>query len=126
MIIEEKRKTYDIKQLERKLEVYNTGVQKVSEYINKDVADALKISSDTINMISEKQKNMFDAITKENESVDNLVKTYEASTSLLKKVVESNDVNEEYIFNILDKWAEMRSIKTKAPLKKKRKKKTNK
>ena len=33
-IIEEKKKTYNIKQLEKNLETYNIGVQKVSEFIN--------------------------------------------------------------------------------------------
>jgi len=51
VIIEEKRKSYDIKQLEKNLEAYNVGVQKVSEYINKDVADVLKSSNDKIEQI---------------------------------------------------------------------------
>ncbi|MBE5739175.1 MAG: hypothetical protein E7354_05565 [Clostridiales bacterium] len=112
-IIEEKKKTYDIKQLERKLEMYNVGVQKVSDYINKDVADALKNSSDTINQIRDKNNSIFEAITSEKGSIDKLAESYDNSSKLLKKIVENNDVNEEYIFEILDKWAESRKVKTK-------------
>ena len=50
VIIEEKRKTYDIRGLEKNLENYNIGVQKVSEFINKDVAESLKNSSDKMKL----------------------------------------------------------------------------
>ncbi|MDD4316280.1 MAG: hypothetical protein PHC84_03865, partial [Clostridia bacterium] len=40
-ILEEKKKSYNIKDLQRTLESYNANVQKVSEYINKDIAEAL-------------------------------------------------------------------------------------
>lgn len=112
-IIEEKKKTYDIKGLERKLEQYNVGVQKVSEYINKDVADALKNSADTISEIKDKNNSILTAITEEKGSIDKLAESYASSSKLLKKIVENNDVNEEYIFEILDKWAESRKVKTK-------------
>lgn len=112
-IIEEKKKTYDIKQLERKLETYNTGVQKVSEYINKDVADTLKENSDKINSIQDKNNIVYRTLLQEKESIDKLVGSYETTNELLKKVVENNDVNEQYIFEILDKWAMSRKVKTK-------------
>ena len=34
------------------------------------------------------------------------------------KILEKNDVNEEYIFDIMDKWAEERRVKTKGKWKK--------
>lgn len=112
-IIEEKKKSYDIKQLEKNLEIYNVGVQKVSEYINKDVADTLKFSSDKIKQIQDKNSSIFEAILDEKESIDKLIESYNSSNQLLKKVVEGNDVNEQYIFEILDKWAEDRKLKIK-------------
>ena len=42
-----------------------------------------------------------------------LVETYKSSNELLKKIVEKQDVNEAYIFDILDKWAEERKVKIK-------------
>ncbi|MEG1394917.1 MAG: hypothetical protein RSD04_04105, partial [Clostridia bacterium] len=39
-IIEEKRKSYNLKELQKNLEGYNDSVQKVSEFINKNVADS--------------------------------------------------------------------------------------
>lgn len=112
-IIEDKKKTYDIKGLERKLEQYNVGVEKVSEYINTDVVETLKNNSDTISQIRDKNNSIFEAISEERGSIDKLVESYHNSSKLLKKVVESNDVNEEYIYEILDKWAESRKVKTK-------------
>lgn len=112
-IIEDKKKTYDIKGLERKLEQYNVGVEKVSEYINTDVVETLKNNSDTISQIRDKNNSIFEAINEERGSIDKLVESYNNSSKLLKKVVESNDVNEEYIYEILDKWAESRRVKTK-------------
>ncbi len=113
VIIEEKRKTYDIRGLEKNLENYNVGVQKVSEYINKDVAETLKNSSDKIKEIHDKNISIYEAIVEEKSSIDKLVDSYNASNKLLKKIVEENDVNEEYIFEILDKWALDRKVKTK-------------
>ena len=112
-IIEDKRKSYNIKQLEKNLENYNIGVQKVSDYINKDVADVLKNTSDKINLIQEKNHGIYQAIVDEKESIDKLVDSYATSNQLLKKIVETNDVNEQYIYEILDKWAESRKIKKK-------------
>lgn len=112
-IIEEKRKSYDIKQLEKNLETYNIGVEKVTEYINKDVADVLKNSSEQINKIQDKNNSIFEAIVNEKGSIDKLVESYTSSNQLLKKIVENNDVNEQYIFEILDKWAEDRKLKIK-------------
>ena len=113
VIIEEKRKTYDIRGLEKNLENYNIGVQKVSEFINKDVAESLKNSSDKIKEIQDKNISIYDAIVSEKGSIDKLVDSYTTSNKLLKKIVEDNDVNEEYIFEILDKWALDRKVKTK-------------
>ncbi|MBQ3047848.1 MAG: hypothetical protein IJD48_02415 [Clostridia bacterium] len=112
-IIDDKKKNYDIKELEKSLENYNKDVQKVNEYINRDVAEALKTSSDKINKIKDKNENILEAILEEKESIDKLIESYNSSNKLLKKVVESNDVNEQYIFEILDKWAEQRRLKIK-------------
>ena len=112
-IIEEKKKTYDLKQLEKNLENYNIGVQKVSEYINHDVADTLSSSNEKINQINDKNANIYQAILDEKNSIDKLVESYNTSNQLLKKVVEGNDINEAYIYEILDKWADSRKVKTK-------------
>lgn len=113
VIIEEKRKTYDIRGLEKNLENYNVGVQKVSDYINKDVVETLKNSSEKIEEIYNVNSNVYSAVLEEKGSIDKLIDSYTASNKLLKKIVEDNDVNEEYIFEILDKWAADRKVKTK-------------
>ncbi|MGN1213028.1 MAG: hypothetical protein ACI4TZ_03195 [Christensenellales bacterium] len=113
VIIEEKRKNYDVKQLEKNLEVYNVGVQKINDYINKDVGETLKQSSEKISQIQNKNDSVLEALNSEKNSIDKLVENYKVSNELLKRVVENNDVNEQYIFEIIDKWAEDRRVKTK-------------
>jgi len=112
-LIEEKKKNYDIKQLQKNLEDYNIGVQKVSEYINKEVAESLKQSGEKISLIKDKNDSVFETLVDEKESIAKLILEYQNNNELLKKIVEKNDVNEEYIFDILDKWAENRKVKTK-------------
>ena len=112
-IIEDKKKTYNLKQLEKNLENYNVGVQKVSEFINHDVADVLQTNCKKINDIQDKNNSVYQALIEEKSTIENLIATYSSSNELLKKIVESNDVNEQYIFEILDKWAEDRKVKIK-------------
>lgn len=112
-IIEEKKKSYDIRQLEKNLEAYNVGVQKVSEYINKDIADSLKSSNEQIKQIQDTNTSIFNSIVEEKVSIDNLITSYNNSSAFLKKIVENNDVNEEYIWDILDRWADDRNLKIK-------------
>lgn len=111
-IIEEKKRTYDLKQLEKNLDSYNTNVQKVSEFINKDVADVLKSNSDQIGQIHDKNNSVLESLLEEKQDIASLVEGYKSTNELLKKVVENNDVNISYIFDIIDKWAEDRKVKT--------------
>ena len=52
-------------------------------------------------------------LIEEKSSIEELVKNYTESNNLLKNIVANNDVNEQYIFDILDKWATLRGVKTK-------------
>ena len=88
-------------------------MQKLSEYINKDIAEALRNNSSQISQIKDNNENILSAIIEEKGSIEQLTNSYLESNKLLKKVVESNDVNIEYIFDILDRWAEDRKIKIK-------------
>lgn len=112
-IIEDKRKTYNIKQLEKNLETYNVGVQKVSEFINKDVAEVLEDSNSKLDTLTNKNESVLETVKAQQGSLEQLIETYKTSNAILKKIVENNDVNEEYIFTILDKWAIDRKVKTK-------------
>ena len=112
-IIEEKKKNYDVKQLEKNLEIYNVSVQKVSEYINKDVADSLKNNNEKIKQISDKNDSVLENLIAEKQSIEGLVENYKTSNEFLKKIVENNEINKEYIFDILDGWAKERNIKIK-------------
>ena len=45
--------------------------------------------------------------------LDKLSETYKETNALLRKIVEKEDVNEAYIFDVLDKWAQSRKVKIK-------------
>lgn len=112
-ILAEKRKNYNLKELERTLDNYNANVLKVSEFINKDIAEALNLNYNKLESIKASNDTMTKRIKEEHIDVEKLLETYSATNELLKRTVEKEDVNEAYIFEILDKWAEERKIKIK-------------
>lgn len=112
-IIEEKKKSYNIKELQKTLENYNDNVQKVSEFINKDVTEALANNYKKLDTIKSGNDNIVKKLEEENSSIEVLLNNYKTTNQMLKKIVEKEDVNEEYIFEILDRWAEERKIKIK-------------
>ena len=112
-IIEEKRRYYNIKELEKSLDQYNANLQSVGDFINKDVAENIVNNTKAIQSIKNGNENVAKRLEEEKKSIDSLAEAYTSSNELLKKIVEKQDVNEEYIFDILDKWAESRKVKTK-------------
>lgn len=112
-ILEEKRRNYNIKELEKSLDNYNANLEQVAEFVNKDVAENIVSNTKAIQSIKEGNENIAKRLEEEKKSIDVLAETYSSSNELLKKIVEKQDVNEEYIFEILDRWAESRQVKTK-------------
>ena len=112
-IIQEKRRSYDLKELQKSLDSYSANLQSTSDFINKDVAENVVSNSKMIESIKQGNENIFKYIEDEKKSIEELVNTFNSSSEVLKKVVEKNDVNEQYIFDILDKWAEKRKVKIK-------------
>lgn len=112
-MIEEKRRNYDLKDLKKSLDAYNANLQTVGEFINKDVAENIIENTNSIKEIKSGNENIAKRLEEEKQSIDALAETYKSSNALLKKIVEKEDVNEEYIFDIIDRWAESRRVKTK-------------
>lgn len=112
-IIEEKRRNYDLKDLKKSLDAYNANLQTVGDFINKDVAENIIENTNSIKEIKDGNQSIAKRLEEEKKTVDELVETYKSSNELLKKIVEKQDVNEAYIFDILDKWAEDRKVKIK-------------
>lgn len=118
VILDEKKRNYDLKDLKNSLDKYNSNLQTVGEFINKDVAENIIENTKTIQEIKNGNANVVSYLEEEKTSIEKLTETYQNSNELLKKILEKNDVNEEYIFDIMDKWAEERRVKTKAKWKK--------
>ncbi len=112
-VIEEKKKGYNLKELERTLDSYNGNVQKVAEFINQDVAKALSDNGGEIAEIKKGNEELVRILNDQNSTLERLVVTYQDTNRLIKSVVEQNDVNEIYLFEMLDRWAESRKVKVK-------------
>lgn len=112
-ILEEKRRNYNLKELEKSLDAYNANLQSVGDFINKDVAGNIIANTKAIQSIKEGNENIAKRLEEEKRSIDSLAQSYQASNEVLKKLVEKEDVNEEYIFDLLDRWAETRNVKIK-------------
>lgn len=112
-LIEEKRKNYNLKELQRSLEAYNANIEATTDFINKDIAESVVESAKMVQSIKDGSENIVKYIEEEKKNVAELAENYLVSSELLKKIIEKNDVNEEYIFDILDRWADSRKVKHK-------------
>ena len=112
-VLDEKTKTYNLKELQTALESYNKDVKRVGDFINKDVADTLFDSRKKLDEIKGGLDGIVKRQTDESQTLDRLLGSFSASSDFLKKIAEKQDVNEAYLFDILDRWAEDRRIKVK-------------
>lgn len=112
-LFEEKSKNYNLKELEKSMDAYNSNLSQVSEFINKEVAENLVQNSKSIQTVKDRSEEFSKQLQEEKRSIEALTESFNSSTELLKKIVEKEDVNEQYIFDILDRWAESRKVKTK-------------
>ncbi|MCH5162245.1 MAG: hypothetical protein J1G38_02005 [Clostridiales bacterium] len=112
-LIEDKRSTYDLKSLQKSLDGYNTNVEKISDFINRDIASVLKDNAEKIESIRRENEELGKLVSQQGKDIATLTAMFTETTGLLKKVVEGSTVNEQYLFDILDKWAADRKIKVK-------------
>ena len=87
-IIEEKKRNYDLKDLKNSLDKYNSNLQSVSEFINKDVAENIVENTKTIQEIRSGNANVISHLTEEKSTIQELTKNYQQSNELLKKILE--------------------------------------
>ena len=112
-ILIEKTKNYNIRELERTLAGYNQNVEKVAEFVNKDVAETLSDSRSKLEAIKKGVESIANAEKSDSGTLAEVLEKQRETAALLKKITESGDVNETYIFEILDKWAAARRVKMK-------------
>ena len=111
--LEERRKNYNLKELERTVANYQAGVTKVSEYINHDVVASLQDNNDKLNSIRDGMEELRVGLREGNQGMETLVESFASTSELLRKVTEGEKVNEAYIYDILDRWAADRGVKRK-------------
>ena len=112
-IIQEKKINYNVKDLQRSLESYNINVQKVSDFINKDVAEKLKENNEQMLQLKNENTEIKALIENQSKDIVTMIEYFKATGEYIKTPVEEEGINEEYLFEILDKWAVSRKIKIK-------------
>ena len=112
-LIEEKKSSYNLRELKQSLDGYNTNVQRISDFINKDIAAVLTGNAEKIESIRKENEELSKAVARQSKDIETLTSTFAETTALLKKVVEGSTVNEEYLFDAFDKWAADRKVKIK-------------
>lgn len=112
-IIEEKRSSYDLKDLRKSLDSYNKNVERISEYINKDIAQVLADNGEKIEAIRARNEELSGMVSAQAETMAELISAFKGTSALLRTLVENDAVNKEYLFDALDAWASERRIKTK-------------
>lgn len=112
-VLEEKSKSYNLKELQGALDSYSRDIKKVGDFLNKDVAETLMGSRGRLDEIKGGLDAMVATKRGEGETLEKLLSAYSASGEFLKKIVEGQDVNEAYLFEVLDRWAAARKVKTK-------------
>lgn len=113
LLINEKRSSYNLKELQKSLDGYNTNVEKISDFINKDIASVLTENAEKIETIRKENEALSQAVKEQGKDIATLTSMFAETTALLKKVVEGGSVNEEYLFDAFDKWAKDRKVKIK-------------
>ena len=89
---------------------------KTKTYNIKGIEQSLNSFLDTHAQIGAIHGSLDSIVKTQNDDSVTLVKlleSYKASGDFLKKITESKDVNEAYLFDILDKWADSRKLKIK-------------
>ena len=112
-LIEEKKSSYNLKELQKSLDGYNTNVEKISDFINRDIAAVLKENAEKIESIRKENEELSRAVSEQGKDIAALIAEFSETTKLLRKVVEGSTVNEEYLFDAFDKWAADRKVKIK-------------
>ncbi len=112
-LIAEKKSSYNLKDLQKSLADYNTNVEKISDFINRDIAFVLKENAQKIEDIKKENEQLSAAVTRQGSDIKELTATFKETAALLRKVAESGTVNEQYLFDAFDKWAQDRKVKIK-------------
>lgn len=112
-LIAEKSSSYNLKELQKSLDSYNKNVERISDFINRDIASVLKNNADKIEAIRKENAELSTAVAEQSKDIAVLTAEFSKTSELLKKMIEGSSVNEEYLFDALDKWAADRKIKIK-------------
>ena len=112
-LIEEKKSSYNLKELQKSLDGYNTNVEKISDFINRDIASVLTQNAEKIEAIRRENEALHEVVLEQGKDIATLSAMFSETTALLKKVVEGSTVNEQYLFDAFDEWAADRKVKTK-------------
>ena len=73
----------------------------------------MKDNADKIEAIRRENEALSQTVAAQSKDIATLITEFSNTSTLLKKLVEGSTVNEEYLFDAFDKWAEDRKVKIK-------------
>lgn len=112
-LIEAKENSYSVKDLQKSMDTYSKNLQGVGEFINKEVAGSVIENAKTLEEIKKDHKIMLSELENQGKAINDLAYQYKISKDFINTVVQNQDVNEAYLFEVLDKWAKERKVKIK-------------
>ena len=75
-LLEEKKSSYDLKGLQRSLDCYNANVEKISDFINKDIATVLVQNAEKIESIRKENEQLSKLVSKQSEDIATLTSMF--------------------------------------------------
>ncbi|MCL2847642.1 MAG: hypothetical protein FWE13_02700 [Firmicutes bacterium] len=112
-MLAQKSKNYNLKELQVAIDKYNEEVKKVAGFVNNDVGGIILESHENLGKLKGGIDDIIKAKADDKETLQSLLNSFSASEQYLKTITENRDVNEAYMFEILDKWATNRKVKIK-------------
>lgn len=112
-LIEEKKAAYNLKELQRSIDRYSLNIEKINDFINKDVVEVIKQNAEKIENIRKENEELKNIVTQQSRDIEALTNMFAETSALLKTAVEGSSVNEQYLFDAFDKWAADRKVRIK-------------
>lgn len=111
--IAERKSSYNVRDLQRTVETYTKNLEKVGDFINKDVVGVLQNNEKKLNSLQSSCDEAAELMKLQAKTMQSLLESNRATNEFIKNSVQNDAVNEEYIFAVLDKWAVARKVKIK-------------
>lgn len=111
--IMKKIENVDFKNYESKLERYTYNLQLLNDKIENGLQEKIDKNLGEIEKFEKKINEISENTTKQNNAITEIAKSVATMTTLLSKLTKTGNVDEQYIYEIIDRWADESKVKHK-------------